>query len=189
MSKKIRCADCFHCCNLQIADTGELINNCELDLIGTGEYRYIYATLLKFSCDTYFEDKKANIIKIKRRLKMNDKELMLALLAGKKMKAKNGDDYIFLNEEGNIENSKHKFLKKYLVDNTSDYEEYIDIQPFVRCIDCKFCIDLKISDNGDLVNHCKIEGEKQEYYYESLVQDICGEYNEIMNKAKVEYKS
>ena len=60
---------------------------------------------------------------------MTDKELMLALLAGKKMKTKNGDDYIFINEEGNIENSKYKFLKKYFFP-ANDYEEYVEYVDF-----------------------------------------------------------
>ena len=60
---------------------------------------------------------------------MNDKELMLALLAGKKMKTKNGDDYIFINEEGNIENNKYKFLKKYFFP-ANDYEEYVEYVDF-----------------------------------------------------------
>ena len=114
---------------------------------------------------------------------MNDKELMLALLAGKKMKTKNGDDYIFINEEGNIENNKYKFLKKYFFP-ANDYEEYI---ANTRCVDCIFCVDLKISDAGDLINHCKPDGKNS--YYKSLLEWECEEYIPKTNKAKIQYKS
>ena len=56
-----------------------------------------------------------------------------------------------------------------------------------RCVDCEFCIDLKILDTGDLINRCEIDLKNR--WYESLLEDYCHIYKARTNKAKIQYKS
>lgn len=60
----------------------------------------------------------------------------------------------------------------------------------VRCADCIWCCDLRITDEGELVNLCEIikdEMTKGYWYYETLRKFKCNIYKERITKAKIRH--
>ena len=58
----------------------------------------------------------------------------------------------------------------------------------VRCIDCLNCIDLRLSEKGDLLNYCKLSKIIEfKLTYHSLEKFYCYEYKEREFKANIKY--
>ena len=58
----------------------------------------------------------------------------------------------------------------------------------VRCADCAWCYDLRISYAGELINLCA-SGKEAYQYYKTVLKFECNKYNKRRgNKAKIQYK-
>lgn len=59
----------------------------------------------------------------------------------------------------------------------------------VRCADCVWACDLRITEAGDLVNHCKLEKNKYKSCYGTLYKFLCVNGYKYRTKAKMQHRN